>query len=137
MKRLIGNLKKILKGSKPSPPEIKSRPQPTNIPNWMQQDSQPLSHNPKEAEQISVRHHHNPNVRTLELKADLPSCRGNQHGTKPEKHPLSALLKINGLQSFYCSQKTLSVVKDQHAEWSSILPQISSSLQNIRQNIRH
>ena len=54
MKRLIGNLKKILKGSKPSPPEIKSRPQPTNIPNWMQQDSQPLSHNPKEAEQISV-----------------------------------------------------------------------------------
>jgi len=131
MKRLFGNLKKILAGSKPSPPEIKSRPHPTNIPNWMQQDSQHSVDDSQKVEPPPVYKHHNPNLRSLTLKMPLPTCKGNKYGTTPEDHPLKPLLNIHGLRSFYCSRTKLSVVKEQDVEWGPILSQVQSLLSNI------
>ena len=131
MKRLFGSIKRILAGSKPSPPKIRSRPQATDIPNWMQQDSQHSVADFQKINPVPVHEHHNPNLRSFTLKKSLSTCRGNQNGTTPEEHPLKTLLRIEGLKSFYYAQNTLSVVKEQNVKWGSILPQIQSRLHNI------
>ena len=129
MKRIFGSIKKMLAGNRPSPPEIKSRPHPKDIPDWMQQDSHPST--TRASAELHVLKHRNPNLRSIQLKTPRPTCRGNQNGTEPPKHPLGVLLKIENLSSFYCNKNILVVSKRSHASWDSVLVKVQSALQRL------